>query len=71
MNEKENRRSFRILETVYLKYETLTEDEFQDGLERRKLRLGVDDGAQSRLVDIEARLAETMYLLGAESEKAR
>ena len=70
MNEKENRRSFRILETVYLKYETLTEDEFQDGLERRKLRLGVDDGAQSRLVDIEARLAETMYLLGAESEKA-
>ena len=70
MNEKENRRSFRILETVYLKYETLTEDEFQEGLERRKLRLGVDDGAQSRLVDIEARLAETMYLLGAESEKA-
>lgn len=70
MNEKENRRSFRILETVYLKYETLTEDEFQGGLERRKLRLGVDDGAQSRLVDIEARLAETMYLLGAENEKA-
>ncbi len=69
MNEKENRRSFRIIETVYLKYETLTEDEFLGGLERRKLRLGIDDGAQSRLIDIEARLAETMYLLGGENEK--
>ncbi|MEO1244416.1 MAG: hypothetical protein AAFX56_01935 [Pseudomonadota bacterium] len=69
MTEQENRRSFRIIETVYLNYEVLTEDEFAEGLERRKLRLGIDDGAPSRLIDLEARLSEAMYLLGAEHEK--
>jgi len=65
---KENRRSFRISEDVFLKYERLTDDEYHDGLDRRKVRLGMDDSAQSRLVDIEARLSETMYRLGGESE---
>ena len=63
---KENRRSFRVSESVYLKYEMLSEDEFQEGIERRKLRLGEDDGAQARLVDIEARLSEAMFLLNGE-----
>lgn len=62
----EKRRSFRVSESVYLKYEMLTEDEFHEGIERRKLRLGEDDGAQARLVDIEARLAEAMFLLNGE-----
>lgn len=62
----ENRRSFRVSESVYLKYEPLTEDEFQEGIERRKLRLGEDDGAQAKLVDIEARLSEAMFLLNGE-----
>jgi len=69
MNDKENRRSFRINEAVYLKYETLTDDEFAEGLERRKLRLGIDDGAQSKLVDLEARLSETMYMLNPENDQ--
>ena len=69
MNQgQENRRSFRISESVYIKYETLTEEEFHDGLEHRKIRLGRDDGAQAMLVDIEARLGEAMYMMGAESD---
>jgi len=65
----ENRRSFRISESVYVKYEILSEEEFQDGLEHRKLKLGINDGAQAKLVDIEARLSEAMYLLNAEHGK--
>ena len=69
MNEgQENRRSFRISESVYLKYEQLTDEEFHDGLEHHKIRLGEDDGAQAMLVDIEARLGEAMYMMGAESD---
>jgi c-di-GMP-binding flagellar brake protein YcgR len=66
---QENRRSFRISESVYIKYEKLTEKEFQEGLEHRKLRLGVSDGAQAKLVDIEARLSEAMFLLNSEYGK--
>lgn len=69
MNDKENRRSFRISEAVYLKVEALTDDEFAEGLERRKLRLGIDDGAQSRLIDLEARLSETMFMLNPENDQ--
>jgi len=65
-NSLDSRRSFRISESVYLKYEKLTEDEFRDGIEHRNLRLGINDGAQSKLVDIDARLSEAMYLLNAE-----
>ncbi len=62
----ENRRSFRVSESVYLKYEKLSEEEFIAGIEHRNLRLNSNDGAQSMLVDIEARLSEAMYLLNAE-----
>ena len=62
----DSRRTFRVSESVYLKYEKLTEDEFRGGLEHRNLRLGVNDGAHSMLVDIEARLSEAMYLLQGE-----
>jgi len=33
---QEHRRSFRVSESVYIKYEVLSEDEFQDGLEHRR-----------------------------------
>jgi hypothetical protein len=69
MDGQENRRSFRISESVYVKYELLSDEEFQEGLEHRKLRLGISDGAQAQLVDIEARLGEAMYLLNAEHGK--
>ena len=66
--EQDNRRSFRISESVYLKYELLSEEEYHDGLEHRKIRLGQDDGAQALLVDIDARLGEAMYMLGGDND---
>ena len=66
-NSLENRRSFRVSEAVYLKYEKLTEEEFKAGIDHRNLRLGLNDGAQSKLVDIEARLSEAMFLLNGEN----
>lgn len=67
MNDgEENRRSFRVSESVYLKHKKLTEDEFRDGIERYKLRSGINDGVQSKLIDIEARLSEAMYLLNGQ-----
>lgn len=69
MKEHENRRSFRVSESVYVKYEVLSEKEFEAGIEHRKLRLGLSDGAQAVLVDIEARLGEAMFLLNAEHAK--
>ncbi|MEM9401817.1 MAG: PilZ domain-containing protein [Pseudomonadota bacterium] len=67
-NEYDNRRSFRVSEMVYIKFEKLSELDFQAGLEHRKLKLGLNDGAQAHLMDIEARLSEAMYLLNSESE---
>jgi len=69
MTEHENRRSFRVSESVYVKYDVISEKEFEGGLEHRKLRLGLSDGAQATLVDIEARLGEAMFLLNAEHAK--
>ena len=63
-NDVESRRSFRISERTYLKYEVLSDKEFEEGLERRKLRLGIDNGAQSALVDLDARLSQAMYQMG-------
>ncbi|MCH9695703.1 MAG: PilZ domain-containing protein [Gammaproteobacteria bacterium] len=65
-NNLENRRSFRVSESVYLKVDKLTEEEFAAGIDHRNLRLGINDNAQSMLVDIEARLSEAMYLLNSE-----
>ena len=68
-NGQENRRSFRISESVYIKYEIIDDETVQNGLEHYKLKLGISDGAQAKLVEIEARLSEAMYLLSAEHGK--
>ena len=68
-NGKEQRRSVRVSENVYLKYEVLSDKEFHEGLERRKLRLGLDNGAQAMLVDIDARISQAMYMLNTESNE--
>ena len=67
---QDNRRSFRVSESVYLKYEKISDEEFHQGLEHRKMKLGIDDGVQAQLVDIDARLSEVMYRLNAENEYA-
>lgn len=69
MDAQENRRSFRISESAYVKYDVISEQEFEQGLEHRKLRLGASDGAQAKLVDIDARLNEALFLLNAEHAK--
>ncbi len=68
IDPKENRRSFRVSEPVYLMYERITDREFAQGLEHRKIRLGQDDGAKAKLLDIDARLSEAMFQLNGESE---
>ncbi len=64
----DKRRSFRVNDSVYVKYDILTEREFREGLDRRKLRLGLDDGASARLVDVDARLSQAMFKLSRESD---
>ena len=65
----DNRRSFRVSEDVYIKYDILTDDEFAAGIERRKLLLGENDGAQAALVEIETRLGEAMFLCNGENNQ--
>lgn len=60
-NNHERRRSFRVSEPAYVLYETLTDEEFQNGMAHFKLRRGINDGARAQLVDVEARLGESMY----------
>lgn len=66
MSSQENRRSFRVTEDIYIKVDVLADDEFQGGMEHYKLRRGINDGASAKLVDVEVRLSEAMYLLNNE-----
>lgn len=59
----EKRRAFRILERVHLKYEVITEEAFANGLEEHRMAQGVAEGTRSRLMDLEARFAEKLYVL--------
>lgn len=68
MHPHDKRRSFRISETVYIKYDVLSEQDFQDGIDRFKMRHGLNDDAQARLIDIDARLSEAMFLMNGEAE---
>lgn len=65
---EENRRSFRVQESVYLRYEVISEEEFAGGLERRRIRVGNSEGLRSRMVDLDARLDEKLFLLSKSSE---
>ena len=66
-NGEDNRRSFRVTERVYLKYEVISDREFHEGLDHRKLRQGVSDGVRSTILDLDARFEEKLYLLRNES----
>ena len=68
MRQHDKRRSFRIRETVYIKYDVLTDQDFADGIDRYKLRHGYNDDAQAQLVDIDARLSEAMFLMNGEAD---
>lgn len=71
MNQQhDKRRSFRVNESVYVKYDVISDQQFYDGIDQYRLQLGVDDGAQAKLIDLDARLVEAMHRLFAENEKA-
>ena len=66
-NETEGRRSFRVSEAVYFKYDILCENEFAEGLDHRNIRLGIDNGVQSVLAELNSQISQAMYALNAES----
>jgi len=68
-NGNDNRRSFRVTERVYVKYEIISDREFHQGLDRRKLRQGVSGGLRSTILDLEARLEEKLFVLKSESSR--
>lgn len=68
MNEQtEKRRSFRIMESMHLICEPVSDREFHEGLERRRIRRGASEGLRSLLLDLDARIAERVYLLRGQS----
>lgn len=69
-NGREKRRAFRILERVHLRYEVLTEQEFGNGLEEHRMSQGIAEGSRSRLLDLDARLTEKLYVMKSQSAAA-
>ena len=70
MNEThDNRRSFRINESAYVNYDVISEADVESGLDHLRLSTGGAESAHAELIDIEARLSEACYLLGAEHEQ--
>lgn len=72
MNDTDQRRTFRVREPVYLKYEVLSDLDFHEGLERRRLRRGLGASVASTLAELDARLgAELQRMQGDASPTAR
>ena len=66
-NGKDNRRSFRIEESASLDYQLISDLDFNLGFERWKLGQGSSIGVRSKLLDIDAKLNQKLFLLGSES----
>jgi hypothetical protein len=64
-----NRRSFRVLEPVYLRYRVISEQQFDEGIDRHRIQSGNSEGLRSRLVDLDARIDESLFLLKKHAEK--
>ena len=65
--EYENRRSFRVVEPAFISYEAVTEAEFEQGFEFWKMSQGTGVGLRSKLMDIDARFTQKLFLLKSES----
>jgi hypothetical protein len=63
------RRSLRVMESAYIQYEVISEQEFKEGIERRKLRLGKGQGLHSVLMDLDARLDQKIFLVNSKSKQ--
>lgn len=62
-NKQESRQSFRVVESVCLKYEVISDREFRQGLDRWKLGLGTSVSIRSMLMDIDARFNQKLLEL--------
>jgi hypothetical protein len=62
------RRSLRVMESAYIQYEVISEEDFAGGLERRKLKSGRGQGLQSILMDLDARLDQKIFLVNSKSK---
>jgi len=65
--DRENRRSFRIEETAFVSYERISDLDFQQGIERWKMSKGSSIGVRSKLLDLDARFNEKLFVLKSES----
>jgi hypothetical protein len=52
-----------------LKYDVISDREFHEGLDRRKMRLGASSGVRSHLLDLDTRLKEKLFVLKSESSR--
>lgn len=64
---QERRRSFRVTETVLLDFVRLSEEEFNKGIDRWRLRSGGSSGLRTRVMDLDARLEETLFRVGKDA----
>lgn len=72
MTDSDQRRTFRVREAIYLKYEVLSDLDFHEGLERRRLRRGLGASVASTLAELDARLrAEFQRMQGDGSPVSR
>lgn len=58
---KDNRRSFRILESALLKYDVIDDVEFSQGLTAWKIRQGAPSSIRSKILDLDARFDTLLY----------
>lgn len=71
-NQSEQRSSFRILEQIKLRYEVIPEMEFVEALKRADTAGSVGvTSLRSRVLDIDSRLDEALYVLGRSSPDTR
>ena len=66
-NGQDNRRSFRVNESAFVMYEKLSDLDFRLGIERWKMSKGSTVGVRSKLLDLDARFNEKLFVLKSES----
>lgn len=73
MNEQiEKRSSFRILESVKLRYEVLSELDYEDALRRNDVGKQTSiSSLRARVMDIDSRLDEVMFNLGRQNPSVK
>lgn len=58
---RDNRRSFRIIESALLKYDVIDDVEFSQGLTAWKIRQGAPSSIRSKILDMDARFDTLLY----------